>query len=71
MNIWLGASSKSRTGEDKSEHSVLLRIADPKSNVYDFGLILLEIISGKLPYSEEKGALVDLVNRVTPSVTQI
>ncbi|KAK4743710.1 hypothetical protein SAY87_010022 [Trapa incisa] len=61
FDIWPGTSSKSSTGgKDKSRHSELSQIDDPEENVYDFGLILLEIISGKLP-SEEKGALVDLV----------
>lgn len=36
-------------------------MTDPKTNVYDFGELLLEIISGKLPYSEEQGTLVNLV----------
>lgn len=35
--------------------------ADPAGNVYSFGLLMLEIISGKPPYSEEKGSLVNLV----------
>ncbi|AQK97284.1 putative leucine-rich repeat transmembrane protein kinase family protein isoform X2 [Zea mays] len=34
--------------------------ADPAGNVYSFGLLMLEIISGKPPYSEEKGSLSDL-----------
>jgi len=35
--------------------------ADPAGNVYSFGLLMLEIISGKPPYSEEKGSLSNLV----------
>ncbi|KAK7412458.1 hypothetical protein VNO78_03922 [Psophocarpus tetragonolobus] len=30
-----------------------------KANIYEFGLLLLEIISGKLPYSKEHGNLVN------------
>ncbi|CAK7350410.1 unnamed protein product [Dovyalis caffra] len=30
---------------------------DPETNIYLFGVLLLEIISGKLPYSEEQGPL--------------
>ncbi|KAL6003166.1 hypothetical protein ACLOJK_023389 [Asimina triloba] len=30
-----------------------------KSNVYSFGVILLEMMSGKLPYSENEGSIVD------------
>lgn len=33
-----------------------------ETNVYKFGELLLEIISGKLPYSEEHGNLVDWVS---------
>ncbi|KAJ1284745.1 hypothetical protein BS78_03G228600 [Paspalum vaginatum] len=34
--------------------------ADPAGNVYSFGLLMLEIISGKPPYSEQKGPLANL-----------
>lgn len=34
---------------------------DLESNIYNFGILLLEIISGKLPYSEEQGFLVNWV----------
>ncbi|KAJ6364329.1 hypothetical protein OIU76_029304 [Salix suchowensis] len=30
---------------------------DPETNIYRFGVLLLEIISGKLPYSKEQGPL--------------
>ncbi|XP_057433004.1 protein MALE DISCOVERER 2 isoform X2 [Lotus japonicus] len=45
------------TGGDskKSDHSRV----DLETNVYNFGVLLLEIISGKLPYSEEQGNLVN------------
>ncbi|KAK9714532.1 hypothetical protein RND81_06G101700 [Saponaria officinalis] len=33
--------------------------ADPRENVYDFGILLLEIIAGRLPYSEQDGVLID------------
>ncbi|KAG1335257.1 Protein MALE DISCOVERER 1 [Cocos nucifera] len=33
--------------------------SDPGTNVYNFGLLMLEIISGKLPYSEEQGSLLN------------
>lgn len=45
------------SGDGDSEHSVLPPLADPDTNVYSFGILLLEIISGKLPYSEEQGPL--------------
>ncbi|KAJ4851404.1 hypothetical protein Tsubulata_014740 [Turnera subulata] len=52
------APSKSKiSGDDESEHSTLPALADAETNVYSFGILLLEIISGKLPYSEEQGPL--------------
>ncbi|KAM7265994.1 hypothetical protein ACFE04_003677 [Oxalis oulophora] len=46
------------SGEDEAENSELPPMSDPETNVYCFGLLLLEIISGKLQYSEEHGHLV-------------
>ncbi|KDP21105.1 hypothetical protein JCGZ_21576 [Jatropha curcas] len=40
-----------------SEHSVLPPLADVETNIYCFGILLLEIISGKLQYSDEQGPL--------------
>lgn len=66
VNIWSGSSSKPRSeGEDKSKHLDLPPMADPETNVYDFGVLLLEIISGKLACSEEQGALVDWVTWIS------
>ncbi|EXB38223.1 putative LRR receptor-like serine/threonine-protein kinase [Morus notabilis] len=50
--------SKHQTDDDK-ENSELPPSADPETNVYCFGILLLEIISGKLSYSEEQGSLVN------------
>ncbi|XP_057948673.1 protein MALE DISCOVERER 2-like isoform X2 [Malania oleifera] len=59
IGFWKELASKSKLiGEDGSEHSDLPPYSDPESNVYSFGILLLEIISGKLPYSEELGSLV-------------
>ncbi|GAV67972.1 LRR_1 domain-containing protein/Pkinase_Tyr domain-containing protein/LRRNT_2 domain-containing protein [Cephalotus follicularis] len=53
------SAPKSRiSGEDDVEHFELPSVSDPEINVYSFGILLLEIISGKLPYSEEQGPLV-------------
>lgn len=38
--------------------------ADIQGNTYAFGVILLEIISGRLPYCKDKGYLVDWVSTV-------
>ncbi|KAK7359211.1 hypothetical protein VNO77_01161 [Canavalia gladiata] len=45
----------SNTTGDESHKSELPPQADPETDVYNFGVLLLEIISGKLPYSEEQG----------------
>ncbi|EEF28099.1 protein MALE DISCOVERER 2 [Ricinus communis] len=45
------------SGDGESEHSELPPLTDPETNVYSFGILLLEIISGKLPYSKEQGPL--------------
>ena len=45
------------SSDDDKEHSVLPPLADPETNVYSFGVMLLEIISGKLQNSEEHGSL--------------
>lgn len=50
-------SPANTTGEE-SQKSELPPPADPETDVYNFGVLLLEIISGKLPYSEEQGHLV-------------
>ncbi|PON77024.1 Tyrosine-protein kinase [Parasponia andersonii] len=55
--FWANFKSKNQNEDDK-ENSELPPSADPESNVYGFGILLLEIISGKLPYSEEQGSLV-------------
>lgn len=47
--------------ENDSEHSELPPFSDPETNVYSFGIMLLEIISGKLPNEEEQGHLVNWV----------
>lgn len=36
-------------------------LVDPESNVYSFGLILFEIITGRLPYSVGNGFVVDWI----------
>ncbi|RHN72100.1 putative protein kinase RLK-Pelle-LRR-VI-2 family [Medicago truncatula] len=48
--------SKSSIRGDSKKYEMLRSGLD--QNVYDFGILLLEIISGKLPHSEEQGNLV-------------
>lgn len=42
------------SGHDESK---LPPNADQETNAHSFGILLLEIISGRLPYSEEQGPL--------------
>lgn len=54
------SKGRSKTSNDGDrEGSTLPPSADPETNIYSFGVLLLEIISGKLPYSEEQGSLVN------------
>ncbi|KAI4304416.1 hypothetical protein MLD38_039930 [Melastoma candidum] len=46
-------------GEEGSKLSEPTSGNDLKSNVYNFGMILLEVVSGRYVYSEEQGSLVD------------
>ncbi|MCL7021710.1 hypothetical protein MKW94_001408, partial [Papaver nudicaule] len=39
--------------KDMSEHSVLPPLAVPETNVYSFGVLLLEIVSAKIPYAND------------------
>jgi hypothetical protein len=49
------------TSEDKN--------ADVQGNTFAFGVILLEIISGRLPYCKDKGYLVDWVRKQSVSTS--
>ncbi|KAD4179436.1 hypothetical protein E3N88_28027 [Mikania micrantha] len=58
MGFWKDLISKSNLSADfESEHSQLPPLIDTETNVYSFGILMLEIISGKLPYSEQQGPL--------------
>ncbi|KAG9137835.1 hypothetical protein Leryth_022291 [Lithospermum erythrorhizon] len=50
-------NSKKNRDNNNSVHSEVPTDADPETNIYSYGLLLLEIISGKLPYSEEGSLL--------------
>lgn len=43
--------------------------ADIQGNTFAFGVILLEIISGRLPYCKDKGYLIDWVRHSTLSLS--
>ncbi|XP_071729857.1 protein MALE DISCOVERER 2-like isoform X2 [Rutidosis leptorrhynchoides] len=60
MCFWKDLISKAKISADsESEHSALPPLVDTETNVYCFGILMLEVVSGKLPYSDEQGHLVD------------
>lgn len=62
------ASKSKKLGEDEKENSELPLLTNPETNIYSFGVLLLEIISGKLPFSEEQGHLVGWVSIPLPFI---
>lgn len=62
IDFWKELIAKSKNLENNSEHSELPPLADGETNVYSFGILLLEIISGKLQYSEDQGPLINWVS---------
>lgn len=66
VRFWADIVSKSKNpSENESEHSELPPLVDVETNVYSFGILMLETISGKLPYSEEQGLLMNWVRPFT------
>lgn len=62
ISFWAELIAKSKNpAENESEHSELPPLPDVETNVHSFGILLLETISGKLPYSEEQGHLIHWV----------
>lgn len=61
ISFWSEAAALSKTSGEVKQHSELPPYSDPETNVYSFGILLLETISGKLPNSEEQGNLVNWV----------
>ncbi|CAN6483222.1 unnamed protein product [Victoria cruziana] len=58
FTYWKAPVEKTKTCDDDLEQ-LDWPYKDLESNIYNFGILLLEIISGKLPYSEEQGFLVN------------
>ncbi|XP_062217704.1 protein MALE DISCOVERER 1-like isoform X2 [Phragmites australis] len=61
MSVWQEVYSRGNMpqNDDFVDHHEPVA-ADPAGNVFSFGLLMLEIISGKPPYSEHKGSLANL-----------
>lgn len=67
-DVWKEAAIKSNQMKSSSRTGNLISYGDMRlsdmelevaNNVYCFGLLLLEIISGKLPYAQEQGLLIE------------
>ncbi|KAI3755219.1 hypothetical protein L1987_55015 [Smallanthus sonchifolius] len=59
MGFWKDLISKEKLSADsESEHSALPPLIDTETNVYCFGILMLEIITGRLSYSDQQGPLV-------------
>lgn len=61
IGFWTDIVAKSNIPDDEeeSQNSNLRPEPSPQGNVYSFGVMLLEIISGKVAYNEEQGSLVN------------
>ncbi|KAK9088794.1 hypothetical protein Scep_027876 [Stephania cephalantha] len=60
LSFWTDIAIKSKVSSDNdSVHAEPAPAVDMEGNVYSFGLLLLEIISGKLPNSDEQGSLLN------------
>ncbi|CAN4105605.1 unnamed protein product [Withania somnifera] len=57
LAFWSEIMVKSKFASGDLENSELPPLADPETNVYSFGILLLEVISGKSPYSERESLL--------------
>jgi len=67
--MWSEIAERSNPGDknmDPSESSS----ADPGTNVYAFGLMMLEAISGRLLHTEKEGSILNWVSpKTNPSAT--
>lgn len=62
-SFWAELVAKSKNAaETESEDSELPPLDDVETNIHSFGILLLEIISGKLSCSEGQGNLVNWVS---------
>lgn len=62
--FWEELIEKGKISDDAETSPSGSPLLGPESNVYNFGVLLLEIISGKLPYDEKEGSLVNWVTNL-------
>jgi len=58
--VWKEVIRKEKTLEKENIDHSEVKLVDVKSNMYSFGMLLLEIITGRLPYSEDEFSLLNL-----------
>lgn len=62
LSVWNEIVAKQKThGAGDLDQSESLSV-DPARNVHDFGILMLEIVSGKVPNPEEPESLLNLVS---------
>ncbi|XP_054796914.1 inactive receptor-like serine/threonine-protein kinase At2g40270 [Prosopis cineraria] len=59
LSFWSDIVTSIKKGSSEATRLLETPLAYTKGNVYSFGLILFELITGKVPYTEEDGILSD------------
>lgn len=57
LSIWKEVVAKGKISGDDEIDLSQFPCASPENDVYNFGILLLEIISGKVPYPDEQGSI--------------
>lgn len=60
MEIWKEFVRKKKNIDEETDVTITT-CSDPEKNVYEFGLLLIEIISGKTSYSNTHGFILNWV----------
>eukprot|EP00268_Persea_americana_P033210 TRINITY_DN32944_c0_g2_i3.p1 TRINITY_DN32944_c0_g2~~TRINITY_DN32944_c0_g2_i3.p1 ORF type:complete len:693 (+),score=153.99 TRINITY_DN32944_c0_g2_i3:250-2328(+) len=59
FDFWKEFVAKGKIPDDDDSNRSELPLADTESNVYNFGVLMLEVVSGKVPHCEEQGSIVN------------
>ncbi|XP_020269903.1 protein MALE DISCOVERER 2-like isoform X2 [Asparagus officinalis] len=59
LHMWSEIAERKTKSPDEDKDPYEPSSADPGSNIYSFGIMMLEIISGKVPESEEEGSILN------------
>uniref|UniRef100_A0A7N0ZZ53 Protein kinase domain-containing protein n=1 Tax=Kalanchoe fedtschenkoi TaxID=63787 RepID=A0A7N0ZZ53_KALFE len=58
-SFWASFVPRTKSSDDEADNTSLPPVADLETNVYSFGVMLLEVISGQLPKSKDGATIVD------------